>query len=504
MTMVVPSAPTGPRASPSSSDRPQAHRSTGDVDFATALSETAGEAGENAGGDEPTANVRDIARPPTKAVHGLDARERRAATAVDKADSETPADRVAEMTGDRLGAARDVTMPPVADRALSQQVPDAAPARDHASADAGPVPQPTPARGDSVRDALAALAVDVTSRRDMVAPAEKGMTQSRRQFPAGVTPPVAKQSQSVLGETAAPDGPDLPGDVPDIGAIPVRVLRQESHFQPVAHEVRRLLGMNVGAADDRVLPLTLAAAAKISRPQALQPLSQDAPVMPESQVEPAGPLAPSSLALSQVAADGATFGAIGQQIADAVQRAMASPAEPATTRSVPGADPAAAPAFAPALRTIKLQLNPHSLGVVTVVLTGSDGDLRIHLEAERAETFGKVEQERGVLSARLNGAGYAITEVTVGRTAAADAQGRDGEQRDAAPRQGNHAGGQQGDTAGGGARQSAEQFADQRARRESGGHASSSNAAVAASAAKGGTVEQTVAGFSYSGRFRPV
>ena len=141
---------------------------------------------------------------------------------------------------------------------------------------------------------------------------------------------------------------------------------------------------------------------------------------------------------------------------------------------------------------------------MTIVLTGSDGELRIHLEAERAETFGKVEQERGALSARLHGAGYAVSELTVGRMGTADTQGRDGDQRDAGARQGgqtgSQTGGQQGD--GAGARGGAAQFADQRASRHA-ERADRTSAAVA-SAAKGGAIHQAVAGVSYAGRFRPV
>jgi hypothetical protein len=502
MTMVVPSAPPGPRALPGSSDSAQPSRTTGDGDFAAALSETMGDGKEDAGGDEVKAKSRDMTRPPTRAIHRLEARERRAMAALDKAGDGQSADIRADMTADgHLAGIRDAVMPVVVEGSRSPEVPDTAQAGDQAGANAVAAPLPATPRGDPARDALAVLGRDLTVKRETVASTAERVAPLRRQPLAGGSMSATKRLEPASGETGALDGSEQSGDVPDIGAIPIRVVRQETHFQPIAHEARRLLGMAAGPPDDRVLPPSLAAAARLNRPQALQRDAPDMPMIPDRVVDAKGAVAPVSLA-----ADGATFGSIGQQIADGVQRAMEAPADQATTRSAPGTDPAAAPAFAPAVRSIKLQLNPHSLGVVTIVLTGSDGDLRVHLEAERAETFGKVEQERGALSARLNGAGYAITELTVGRMSTGDAQARDGDQREPSARQGGQAGAQmgsqQGDSAGGGARESAAQFAEQRAGRQPGEHARRTNAAV--SAAKGGTIEQAVAGISYAGRFRPV
>lgn len=501
MTMVVPSAPPGPRTSQSGSDTAHVRRNAGAADFAAALSETAGDAIEENGGDEATAKVRDMAGPSPRAVHRLDARERRAMAAVDKANAATGTDIRADVAADGdLADVRDAAMPSVENRAVPVEMPDitdAGASSDKAATPVAPAPEATSPRNDSARDALAVLGGDLVAKRDVVSAAADLLSPARRDSLAGGSPSAAKRPEpaSAPGEMVALDGPDLPGEGPDIGAIPIRVLRQETHFQPIAHEARRLLGMTAGAPDNRVLPPTLAAAAKIARPQALQRESLDMPVVPDRLIDAA-----TSLAQVSPAADGATLGTIGQQIADSVQRAMGSPADPATARPASGADPAAAPAFAPALRSIKLQLNPHSLGVVTIVLTGSDGELRVHLEAERAETFGKVEQERGALSARLNGAGFAISELTVARMGAADGQGRDGDQREAAARQGGQMGGQQGDS---GAREGAAQFAGERASRHAGEHATRASAA-AASAAKGGVIEQTVAGVSYAGRFRPV
>ena len=498
MTTVVPSAPPGPRAIPSSGDGAHVRRNPGDSDFAAALSETAGDVADEAVGEESAGHTREVRRPHHTAVHRLDVRARRAAAAGDKSDAETRTDTLAEKTDVRAAGARDITISLVEERAPSQEAAQPATAGDQLRTEVAQVPQATPQRGDAARDALAVLGTDMMTKRDAAAPSAEVIAQSRRQAPVG-----ARSTDTVSGEPEKSDSPGLHGDAPDIGAIPIRVLRQETHFQPIAHEARRLLGMTAGAADERALPLSLAAAARINRPQALQQHSKEAPATPDGIADAAELLSPAALALSPTAADGAAPVSVGQQIADGVQRALESSTEPTAPRSVPGADPTAS-VFAPTLRTIKLQLNPHSLGMVTVVLTGSDGDLRIHLEAERAETFGKVEQERGVLSSRLNGAGYGITEVTVGRSAAADTQNRDGDQRESAARHGSQSGSPHGDTAGGGARQSAEQFADQRARREAGDHASRAHGAPAASIAKGAANSAPLAGLSYAGRFRPV
>jgi hypothetical protein len=304
--------------------------------------------------------------------------------------------------------------------------------------------------------------------------------------------PVALEARRILGMTAgAPVQPVAPEARRLLG------MTAGAPVQPMALEARRLLGMTAGAPDDRVLPLALAAATKLTRPQAPPHESQGEPALSDRAGEAAGPLATASVAGPETP----TPGSIGQQVADGVQRALASPAEPSAPRSVSTADPAAPPAYAPVVRSIKLQLNPVSLGVVTIVLTGSEGEMRVHLEAERAETFGKVEHERAAISARLNGAGYAITELTVGRMAAADTPARDGDRQGG--QTGGQAGGQHGDTSGNGARDGGAQFADQRAGRHSAERATRADGA-AASAVKGPAAEQVVTGVSHAGRFRPV
>jgi Flagellar hook-length control protein FliK len=491
MTLVAPLPTPGPRTSQSKGESAPALRNGGDVDFVAALAETVSQASEDGGG--ATAKVREMAGTPPRTVHRLGARDRRDMATVDTAEAGPRTDIRADVAANSdLASGHDDATRVVVEGASALQVPDTVTADNLAAVNTVPAPQDTTPRTDPARDALAVLGVGLPVKSDTAAAAAELTTPSRRQ--------VAKRAEPVLGETGALGGPDLPGDIPDtISATPVRVVRQETHFKPVALEARRLLGMNAGAPDDRVLPLSLAAATKLTRLQGPLRESQEVPTVSDRLVEAAGPLAPAAVAGQEAP----TLGSIGQQLVDGVQRALGSPAEMSTPRSVPTADPTAPPAYAPVLRSIKLQLNPVSLGVVTIVLTGSESEMRVHLEAERAETFGRVEQERGAISARLNGAGYAITELTVGRMGAADASGRDGDQREAGARQGGQTGAQQGDTAGGGARDGGAQFADQRAGRHSEERATRASGA-AASIVKGPAGEQVVSGVSYAGRFRPV
>lgn len=518
MTLVVPLPSPGPRPSQGKGETSHALRSGGDVDFVAALAETASQAREDVGADEVKANAREIAGPPTSAIHRLDVRDPKDLATVETADTGPWADAAAGLqaairsdvvANSSLSGDRDVAAPVIGEGTPQMKVPDAVTADDLAGTNTVPAPPPrdTPPRSDPARDALVVLGLPV--KRDTVAAAVDFTTPARRQPLSVGSAPVAKRVQPALGEAGALAGADLPGDVPDtIAATPVRVVRQETHFKPVAHEeglkpvaheVRRLLGMTAGAPDDRVLPLSLAAATQLTRPQAHLREPQDVQTLTDRLAEAAGTLAPASVDGQEAPA----LGSIGQQLVDGVQRALSSPAEASTPRSVPTADPAAPSAYAPVLRSIKLQLNPVSLGMVTIVLTGNEGEMRVHLEAERAETFGKVEQERGAISARLNGAGYAVTELTVGRMGAADTPGRDGDQREGGARQGGQTGAQQGDAAGGGARDSGAQFADQRASRHSEERANRASGAKA-SIVNGPAGGQVVSGVSYTGRFRPV
>jgi chemotaxis protein MotD len=148
------------------------------------------------------------------------------------------------------------------------------------------------------------------------------------------------------------------------------------------------------------------------------------------------------------------------------------------------------------LRIIKLQLNPGDLGSVTIVVSGTDDNLRIELAAELADTVTKVENDRGVLAARLNGAGYTVGEISVARFAG---QGMDGDSRDQGPRQGTP---QEQHFGQGGARDGGAQFGGQHNGRQSG--ASSFHAEIGMGPDRGAAAGPVAAGVSYASRFRPI
>jgi chemotaxis protein MotD len=190
-------------------------------------------------------------------------------------------------------------------------------------------------------------------------------------------------------------------------------------------------------------------------------------------------------------------GTVGLQIADRVQQALSAPSEAGGPPPAAGgaAEPETRQTFAPALRTIKLQLNPAALGVVTIVLTGTDEGLRVHLAAELADTVGVVENDRGALAARLADGGYSVSEITVARLAG---QGAEGDMRDSSARQGAAQDQQAGNTA----REGAGHSAGRHAGRGFGDRQSSGNPEPGAS--RDAAAAPLVPGVSYAGRFRPI
>ena len=277
-----------------------------------------------------------------------------------------------------------------------------------------------------VRDALAALGIDFpprgerpTSLDDIIARVNTlAPKTARTSAPVPVDPP---STPAQLAE------PELLASVPQDVLTAVKVVRQETHLQPAGQEVRRLLEMTTVTPDERILHVSLAAATETGRKGTGDRDRREQPIAAMRALDGAAP----SMAAGETAKE-ANFASVGQQIAHGVQRALASPSEPAASpRSVPQVDPAAQQVFAGPVRTIKLQLNPQSLGAVTIILTHRDAELSIKLEAELAETVGKVEQDRTALTAKLAGAGYAVGELTISRMATtaggagADAGARD-------------------------------------------------------------------------------
>jgi hypothetical protein len=279
--------------------------------------------------------------------------------------------------------------------------------------------------------------------------------------------------------------------------LPVRVVRQEKHFQAAGVDERRWQIAQDAFEAGRAVPTVEA-----PKPAPGNALPRDrlaAPVAaartPESTSPVVGPASPT--AAIEVAP-----GAVGLQIADRVQQALTAPAASAATSALPSGpifEPDTRQTFAPALRVIKLQLNPAELGAVTIVLSGNDQGLRIELAAERADTANRVDSDRNVLAARLHGAGYTVTDINVARMAG---QGMNGDAREQAGRHG----GQQEQLLGGGghngvARDGGAHQAEQHAGRRTG---ATYARAEGAGLSHGAASAPSVTGVSYAGRFRPV
>ena len=483
MTLLVPSAPAGAHAPQSGGEGISARRDTGDADFGVALAEVAGKGGREPGGKGGAAKAKDAAGAALRATQRVDAPD--PAAPDDAAATDMRAELLAAVdanhrlkTGQRSERASHIGDEKPADAGNAVVPPGAVTA------------EPPPAT--AALDALIALGANLSPKSDQIPSADELQAAIGGRIVGGQRPGAGRADKVEAGEAAPLAGPDIEEQDP-VAILPVRVVREEKHFQPVGRAAQRVHEMTDAALDDRRMPATPATLPRMAEQGA-------------AQREPTSTAARGAEAVAQVSGPIATNqepmpGSVGVQIADRVQQALGAPSEAESSPSQPlpsAHDPNAKPAFAPAIRTIKLQLNPVSLGAVTIMLTGGDDALRIHLEAELAEAVGQVEQDRGALSARLNGAGYAITELTVARLGgqAAETDFRDSGARNSA---------QQGDGAGGSPRDGGASFAGERDGRRPGERQSfAETPASGRSSPRGVAVEHVVSGISYAGRFRPV
>lgn len=80
------------------------------------------------------------------------------------------------------------------------------------------------------------------------------------------------------------------------------------------------------------------------------------------------------------------------------------------------ADPAAANAkivYGSPVKVLHIQLQPAELGTITVRMSLHDGELRVHLDADRHETAHRLQNDRDALSSVLRSAGYRIDGVAI-------------------------------------------------------------------------------------------
>ena len=487
MNVHLPPAPSGAKNAAGAGEGPHGRQDKLDGDFAAALAETAGESGDDAVREEPGAQSADDASRHFRAG-------RRVAT---RGGHEAHG----RMTGDRpMPRADDANEPGAEPRTKdARRVDHKALAKGVAaneSQEASEMPA-APSASDAAqgaaaaREVLAVLGIDLTARPERVAGPELAAVARKGMGPRGADPSALGADRAGMADV----GDEV--EVDEAMVLPVRVVRQEKHFQAAGVETRRWQiaqdAFEAGRAAAPTAEAQKAAPGEAPRERATAPaaLARTA----EALVPVAGPAAPGAVDVAP--------GAVGLQIADRVQEVLTRPADSASPSSpASGAifEPDTRQSFAPALRVVKLQLNPAELGAVTIVLSGNDEGLRIELTAELADTVSKVENDRNVLAARLSGAGYAVTDISVARTAG---QGMDGDTRD----QGTRPGAQQEQLFGGGARdgggrhsgaQQAEQHADWRSGRAFG------RADSAGSLSAGAAPAPVIGGVSYAGRFRPV
>lgn len=486
MNVLLAPAPSGTKAVPGAGEGSQGRHDQLDGGFAAALAETAGENGEDAVADDAVAQKSDDAGAFSRlsrrvaARHGHEAHER--------LKGEVP------MPGADVANEPDVEVRTKGTRRSDKASAKEATAKETRETVEVPAPAAAdPAQGAAAaREVLAVLAVDLTARPERAATPELAA--------------IARKSGGARGADLSALDSDKVGTA-DVGdeveaeeamVLPVRVVRQEKHFQAAGVEARRWQIAQDAFEAGRATPTpeteasALSGASPRERPVAPAALARQ----PEAMTPVAGPASPA--AVIDVAP-----GAVGLQIADRVQDALTAPASStASASSASGAifQPDTQQTFAPALRVIKLQLNPAELGAVTIVLSGNDQGLRIELAAEQADTVTKVENDRNVLAARLSGAGYSVTDINVARM---PGQGADGDTRDQGARHSGQQeqllgnGGRDGGARHGGGHQ-AEQHADRRpgtsfGRADSGGILS-----------QGAASAPLTSGVSYAGRFRPV
>lgn len=116
-------------------------------------------------------------------------------------------------------------------------------------------------------------------------------------------------------------------------------------------------------------------------------------------------------------------------IATAIKEELERASAAATQGQLP-ADPGANAVPAGPLRMPKIQLRPEDLGVVTVEMRLSNGQLETHLRASQPETAALLHKDTGILTDLLSNSGYRA-EVSVAQARPADAGGSGGSQQQA-------------------------------------------------------------------------
>lgn len=242
----------------------------------------------------------------------------------------------------------------------------------------------------------------------------------------GRTPPAATElifPSARAPEAAMPGGPELPAqaDVPKPS-----VLRNESHFAPVSPSHAGVSALKSGPSVPRkevhFAPVSSSRAgvpALESSPLGIEPHAKGGQSAVAPSVDTALPSAEEPVSVPVPPA---------QQIADRIT---------AESAAFERADPAGAtpdqPGTKPVLKVLQIQLQPADLGTVTVRMELKADGLKLHVEADRAETAEIIRNDQDTLSKLLRSAGYGVDPGSIrivegDRTVASTQAGQQGAQ----------------------------------------------------------------------------
>jgi chemotaxis protein MotD len=198
--------------------------------------------------------------------------------------------------------------------------------------------------------------------------------KDKRIEPQGGQDLVPGDTSQEMVAVARPDEKPRAPDTPKAS-----VMRQETHFAPVARAVPTQSGASAGEG-----------------PQQHKP-GAEAPI---------GEAAPASSAEVQLPATQGAFSAPtppADQIADHIVQAASTSAFADRLGAASDTPGAKSP-----VKVLSIQLQPVDLGTVTVRMELKGGELTVHVEADRADTAELIRGDQDTLSNLLRGAGYSV------------------------------------------------------------------------------------------------
>jgi flagellar hook-length control protein FliK len=153
-----------------------------------------------------------------------------------------------------------------------------------------------------------------------------------------------------------------------------------------------------------------------------------APSTTGSQAATAASAAPAvQIAPGAPSATGVPLVQIGQ-LADVVASAASAMDSPGggASGSAKAGDGASAASMAP-VKELDVQLNPQSLGALSIQMRLSNGKLNVTINAENADTLKLVANERGAISDRLKSLNFSVESITVNALDMAASTGASGD-----------------------------------------------------------------------------